>query len=330
MKEILVVGGAGYIGSHMCKYLHRHGMQPVVLDNLSQGHRQAVKWGLLYEGNMDDSQLLQEIFSNHSIEAVMHFAALCYVGESMHEPLKYYQNNISSTLGLVGSMLEHGVTRLIFSSTCATYGEPQFLPITEDHPQLPINPYGRSKLMMEQILDDLDSASGLKSVCLRYFNAAGADPEGELGEDHRPETHLIPLILETALGKRQELTVFGDDYPTADGTCVRDYIHIQDLAQAHYLCLQYLLDGKPSKKFNLGNGNGYSIGQVIQTAAEVTGRQLSYKYAQRRPGDPATLVGSSERISKELGWIPEFNTLDTIMQTAWNWHVHNPEGFTAS
>jgi UDP-glucose-4-epimerase GalE len=328
MKEILVVGGAGYIGSHMCKYLHRHGMQPVVLDNLSMGHREAVKWGPLYEGNMDDSRLLLEIFSNHSIEATMHFAALCYVGESMHEPLKYYQNNISSTLRLLAAMLEHGVSRLIFSSTCATYGEPQFLPITEEHPQVPINPYGRSKLMMEQILDDLDAASGLNSICLRYFNAAGADPEGELGEDHDPETHLIPLVLEAALGKRQELTIFGDDYPTADGTCVRDYIHIEDLAQAHYLSLQYLLDDNQSKKFNLGNGNGYSIREVIQTAEEVTGRKLSYRHAQRRPGDPATLVGSAEYISTELGWKPEYTTLNAIMQTAWSWHVNNPDGFS--
>lgn len=328
MKEILVVGGAGYIGSHMCKYLHRHGMRPVVLDNLSLGHRQAVKWGPLYEGNMDDSLLLHEIFSNHSIEAAMHFAALCYVGESMHEPLKYYQNNISSTLGLLDAMLEHGVSRLIFSSTCATYGEPQFLPITEDHPQVPINPYGRTKLMMEQILDDLGAASGLNSVCLRYFNAAGADPEGDLGEDHDPETHLIPLVLQAALGKRQDLTIFGDDYPTADGTCVRDYIHIQDLAQAHYLSLQYLLDDSPSKKFNLGNGNGYSIREVIQTAEEVTGRKLSYRYAQRRPGDPATLVGSAECMRNELGWKPQYTTLNAIIETAWSWHVNNPEGFT--
>ncbi|MBT8360357.1 MAG: UDP-glucose 4-epimerase GalE [Desulfobacterales bacterium] len=328
MKEILVVGGAGYIGSHMCKYLYGHGMRPVVLDNLSLGHREAVKWGPLYEGNMNDSLLLQEIFSKHSIDAAMHFAALCYVGESMSEPLKYYQNNISSTLGLLDAMLEHGVSRLIFSSTCATYGEPQFLPITEDHPQVPINPYGRSKLMMEQILDDLDASCGLKSVCLRYFNAAGADPEGELGEDHDPETHLIPLVLEAALGKSQELTILGDDYPTIDGTCVRDYIHIQDLSQAHYLSLQYLLDENPSKKFNLGNGNGYSIREVIQTAEEVTGRKLSYSYAERRPGDPAMLVGSAERISNELGWKPKYTTLYAIIETAWNWHVNNPDGFT--
>lgn len=329
MKEILVVGGAGYIGSHMCKYLHQQGLKPVVLDNLSLGHREAVKWGPLYEGNLDDSSLLEKIFSQHSIAAAMHFAAFCYVGESMHEPLKYYRNNIAATLGLLDSMIKHGVTRMIFSSTCATYGEPQYLPITEDHPQSPINPYGRSKLMMEQILDDLDRASGLKSVCLRYFNAAGADPEGELGEDHDPETHLIPLVLQTALGQREELTIFGDDYGTEDGTCVRDYIHIQDLAQAHYLSLQHLLEGGESRKFNLGNGNGYSILEVIKTAEKITGKKLRYSYAKRRSGDPAMLVGSADLASRELGWKPEFNTLDAILQTAWDWHVKNPDGFGA-
>ncbi len=327
MIEILVVGGAGYIGSHMCKYLHRNNMQPVVLDNLSLGHRKAVQWGPLYEGDMDDPELLDTIFSQHTIRAVMHFAALCYVGESMLVPLKYYNNNIAATLGLLDEMQKHGVNKLIFSSTCATYGEPEFLPITEDHPQRPINPYGRSKLMMEQILDDLDAAHGLKSVCLRYFNAAGADPEEELGEDHKPESHLIPLVLQTALGQRPELTIYGGDYSTADGTCIRDYIHIQDLAQAHFLSLQHLLRNGESKKFNLGNGSGYSILDVIQTAESVTGKKLSYSYADRRPGDPAKLVGSAELAIKELGWKPEFNTLDSILKTAWNWHTNNPEGF---
>lgn len=257
----------------------------------------------------------------------MHFAALCYVGESMLLPLKYYNNNIASTLGLLGAMQKHGVNKLIFSSSCATYGEPEYLPITEDHPQLPINPYGRSKLMMEQILNDLDAAQGLKSVCLRYFNAAGADPEGELGEDHNPESHLIPLVLQTALGQRPELTIYGDDYPTADGTCIRDYIHIQDLAQAHFLSLQHLLKDGDSQKYNLGNGNGYSILDVIQTAESVTGRKLSYSYAARRPGDPAKLVGSADLAIKDLGWKPEFSTLDSILKTAWNWHSNNPDGF---
>lgn len=327
MKEILVVGGAGYIGSHMCKYLYHKGMQPIVLDNLCLGHRKAVQWGPLYEGNMDDPDFLGEIFTNHSIEAAMHFAAFCYVGESMHAPLKYYQNNIASTLGLLHGMLEHNVNRLIFSSTCATYGEPEYLPIREEHYQKPINPYGRSKLMMEQMLDDLDAANNLKSVCLRYFNAAGADPEGKLGEDHDPETHLIPLVLQTALGKRKELVIYGNDYPTPDGTCIRDYIHIQDLAQAHFLALEHLLKDGESRKYNLGNGNGYSILDVIKTAEAVSEKKLAYSYAERRVGDPATLVGSAEKIIKELCWEPEFSTLESIMETAWHWHSNFPNGY---
>lgn len=327
MKEILVIGGAGYIGSHMCKYLHSRGMQPVVLDDLSLGHRQAVQWGPLYEGNMDDQGLLGEIFSRHSIAAAMHFAAFCYVGESVREPLKYYRNNVAATLGLLTGMLEYGVDKFIFSSTCATYGEPESLPIVEENNQQPINPYGRSKLMMERILDDLDAANGLRSVCLRYFNAAGADPEGELGEDHDPETHLIPLVLQTAMGQRQEMTVFGSDYPTDDGTCVRDYIHIQDLAQAHFLTLQHLLEGGESRKYNLGNGSGYSILDVIKTAEVVTGKKISYTCADRRGGDPATLVGSAEKITRELGWKPEFDTLEAILETAWKWHLQHPQGF---
>jgi len=327
MSEILVVGGAGYIGSHMCKYLHGKGLLPVVLDNLSLGHKESVKWGPLYEGELDDPKVLAEIFKNHDIKAVMHFAAFCYVGESVTEPLKYYQNNIAATLGLLSSMLEHGVEKMIFSSSCATYGEPDRLPISEGQSQQPINPYGRTKLMMEQILDDLDAANGLNSVCLRYFNAAGADPEGELGEDHDPETHLIPLVLFAALGVLKKLTVFGKDYPTADGTCVRDYIHINDLAQAHHLALLHLLDGGKSKKYNLGNGSGYSILDVIQTASRVSGREIKYSFADRRAGDPAVLVGSAEKAIRELGWKPEFNSLETILQTAWDWHVNNPDGF---
>ncbi len=328
MTEILVVGGAGYIGSHMCKYLHKVGMTPIVLDNLSYGHRSAVKWGPFYEGNMDDPALLETIFSKHKIAAAMHFAAFCYVGESVTEPLKYYNNNITSTLGLLSAMNDNGVKNLIFSSTCATYGEPEYIPLTEDHPQNPINPYGRSKLMMEQILDDFDHAYNLKSVCLRYFNAAGADSEGELGEDHNPETHLIPLVLHTAMGTRDKLTVFGNDYPTEDGTCIRDYIHITDLAQAHYLSLQHLLKGGDSKKYNLGNGNGYSILELIETAKKVTGKEIPFDYVDRREGDPAKLIGTAQKVIDELGWKPEFDTLETIIQTAWEWHKNNPNGFT--
>ena len=327
MSEILIVGGAGYIGSHMGKYLHGKGLNPVVLDNLSYGHKEAVQWGPLYEGELDDENLLADIFRKHDIKAVMHFAAFCYVGESVTDPLKYYQNNVASTLGLLSSMLGNGVDKLIFSSTCATYGEPNSLPMSESHSQHPINPYGRSKLMMENILDDLDPAYGLKSVCLRYFNAAGADPEGELGEDHDPETHLIPLVLRTALGLQGELTVFGNDYPTEDGTCIRDYIHITDLAQAHYLALLHLLDGGESKKYNLGNGSGYSILDVINTARQITGRDINYSFVDRRDGDPAVLVGSAEKAAHELGWKPEFNSLETILETAWNWHSQHPDGY---
>ncbi len=327
MNEILVVGGAGYIGSHMCKYLAQHDCQPIVLDNLSLGHREAVKWGPLFKGNLDDQVLLERIFQQHTIKAVMHFAAFCYVGESVLHPLKYYQNNISSTLGLLKGMQAAGVNNLIFSSTCATYGEPDFLPITEDHPQKPINPYGQSKLMMEKIFADLDKADGLKTVCLRYFNAAGADPEGELGEDHDPETHLLPLILQTALGQRKELTVFGNDYPTKDGTCIRDYIHINDLAQAHYLSLQHLLQGGQSKQYNLGNGNGSSILDVLDTASQITGKRIPYTFSDRRAGDPAVLIGSSEKAARELGWTPKYANLDTILETAWKWLKDHPHGY---
>ncbi len=327
MSEILIVGGAGYIGSHMCKYLHEQGFGPVVLDNLSLGHRESVQWGPLYKGEMNDENILAEIFSSHSISAVMHFAAYCYVGESVHEALKYYKNNVGASLGLLMAMADHGVDKIIFSSSCATYGEPESLPITEDQPQNPINPYGRSKLMMENIFDDLEEANGLKSVCLRYFNAAGADPAGVLGEDHSPETHLIPLVLQAAKHPEKKLTVFGSDYPTTDGTCVRDYIHVSDLAQAHYLALKHLLDGGGSRKYNLGNGSGYSILDVITVAEEITGRKIDFSYSHRRKGDPAVLVGSSEKISRELGWQPEFNTLKNIVQTAWDWYCSHPQGY---
>jgi UDP-glucose 4-epimerase len=271
--------------------------------------------------------LLSDIFHKHEIKAVMHFAAFCYVGESVKQPLKYYENNVAAPLNLLSSMHDNGIDKLIFSSTCATYGEPKTLPITEKHQQQPINPYGRSKLMMENILDDLDKAHGLKSVCLRYFNAAGADPDGELGEDHNPETHLLPLILQTALGQKRALTVFGNDYPTQDGTCIRDYIHITDLAQAHYLALLHLLNGGNSKQYNLGNGNGYSILDVINCAGKITGKAIDYSFAERRPGDPAVLIGSADKAIHELGWKPQFNTLKTILNTAWKWHCHSPNGY---
>jgi UDP-glucose-4-epimerase GalE len=294
-KNILVIGGAGYIGSYMCKYLARHGYNPIVLDNLVYGHRQAVRWGPFIKGFMGDTKLLRKIFSEYQITSVMHFAAFCYVGESVTDPAKYYRNNVSDTVTLLQAMVENNISNFIFSSSCATYGEPREIPITEEHDQNPINPYGRTKLMVEQILDDFGRAYGLQSIALRYFNAAGADPEGELGEDHRPETHLIPLILQTALAQRDTVNIFGDDYPTKDGTCIRGYIHIDNLAQAHLLALERLLNDLPGGQYNLGNGEGYSIKEVIDVARTITAKNISINITDRRPGDPAVLIGSSEK-----------------------------------
>ena len=325
--NILVVGGAGYIGSHMCKYLSQNGFTPIVLDNLVYGHRRAVKWGPLIQGSMENKPILDMIFTDYEITAVMHFAAFAYVGESVTNPGKYYDNNVAATISLLETMRKHNVSKFIFSSTCATYGEPVEIPIRETHPQAPINPYGRSKLMVEQILDDYQNAYGLTSISLRYFNAAGADPDGEIGEDHNPETHLIPIILQTALGKRDKITVFGDDYSTEDGTCIRDYIHVTDLSQAHLLALERLMNNQPGGRYNLGNGNGNSVKQVVDTAREITGEKIPSKYAERRPGDPAILIGSSEKAIKELGWRPEFADLKSILETAWRWHKNNPDGY---
>jgi len=327
MINILVIGGAGYIGSYMCKYLAKNGYHPIVLDNLVNGHRGAVRWGPFFWGFMSDPKSLDRIFSEYEIAAVMHFAALCYVGESVTEPGKYYRNNVADTIALLEMMLEKGILNFIFSSSCATYGEPVEIPITEQHPQNPINPYGRSKLMVEQILDDFKDAYGLKHVSLRYFNAAGADPDGELGEDHRPETHLIPLVLQTALGQREALNIFGDDYPTRDGTCIRDYIHIDDLAQAHLLALERLLNDLTGGQYNLGNGEGSSVKEVIELAGKITGKRIPIKNSERRPGDPAVLIGSSEKAIKELGWNPQFYDLPTIIETAWKWHKNHPSGY---
>lgn len=317
--KILVVGGAGYIGSHAVKELNRQGYETVTFDNLVYGHRDAVKWGLFEEGDMADVERLREVFRTHPIAAVMHFAAYAYVGESVADPEKYYFNNVAATLNLLKVMREFGVNAFIFSSTCATYGEPQVVPIPEDHPQNPINPYGMSKLMVEKILADYGRAYGLKSIIFRYFNAAGADPDGEIGERHDPETHLIPLVMDAILGGRT-LKIFGDDYPTADGTCIRDYIHVVDLARAHILGLERLLSGGASAVYNLGNGNGYSVKQIIECAEKVSGRKVPYEVAPRRPGDPAALIGSAEKAIAELGWKPEFADIERIIETAWNWH----------
>ena len=322
------MGGAGYIGSHMCKCLHAAGYNPIVLDNLARGHREAVQWGPFIEGRMDDPELLQSVFEQYTVDAVMHFAAFAYVGESVTDPGLYYHNNVAAPIVLLQQMARHGIRRFIFSSTCAIYGEPVDVPMDEAHPKQPINPYGRGKLMVEQILDDFRQGHGIESVCLRYFNAAGADPEGLIGEDHRPETHLIPLALEVALGKRDRLTIYGDDYDTDDGTCIRDYIHIMDLAEAHLLALQQMNAGAlKSTKYNLGNGNGYSVQEVLDTAREITGHAIPSEVGPRRPGDPARLVGSAVLASNELGWKPQFPDLKSIIETAWNWHNNNPDGF---
>ena len=317
---ILIVGGAGYIGSHANKELTKRGYKTLILDNLIYGHKSSVKWGTFVQGDLGDKETLRQIFKAYKIEAVMHFAAFAYVGESVTDPAKYYQNNVINTINLLDVMLEFNVKKFIFSSTCATYGNPIEIPITETHPQVPINPYGQSKLMVEKILSDYSHAYKLEYVALRYFNAAGADAEGEIGEDHDPETHLIPLVLDVALGKREEINVFGSDYETKDGTAVRDYIHVTDLADAHILALEYLKKGEPSTVFNLGNGLGYSVQEVIDVAQKVTGKEIKTIYAPRREGDPAILIGGAEKAIKTLGWKPQFAQLEQIIETAWKWH----------
>jgi UDP-glucose-4-epimerase GalE len=325
--NILIVGGAGYIGSHMCKDLSKAGYQPIVLDNLVCGHEQAVKWGPFFKGSMSDAGLLSKVFTDYPVDAVMHFAAFCYVGESVTSPAKYYQNNVSDTLALLNVMVERQVGRFIFSSSCATYGQPVEIPISEEHPQRPISPYGKTKVMVEQILEDYKTAYGLESVSLRYFNAAGADRDGDLGEDHRPETHLIPLVLQTALGQRPCVDVFGNDYPTTDGTCIRDYIHVEDLTKAHLLALERVLNGLPGGQYNLGNGKGYSVEDVVRVARRVTGKPIATRVGARRAGDPAVLISSSQKAIKDLGWHTRFPDLETIVETAWNWHKAHPNGY---
>lgn len=320
---ILVTGGAGYIGSHAVLALKRAGYGVVVLDNLVYGHRDLVEQVLqvdLIVGDINDRPLLDELFAKYDIAAVMHFSAYAYVGESVTTPDKYYRNNVVATLTLLEAMQAASIDKFVFSSTCATYGVPKTVPIPEDHPQSPINPYGATKLMVERILADFDVAYGFKSVCFRYFNAAGADPTGLLGEDHDPETHLIPLVLQTALGKRQSVSIFGADYDTPDGTCIRDYIHVSDLADAHILGVEYLLQGGDSTIFNLGNGNGFSVREIIDTAKQVTGREIKVVESDRRAGDPPALVGSGEKARKILGWNPQYPEIDKIISHAWNWH----------
>lgn len=317
--KVLVVGGAGYIGSHMVKMLALAGHDVVTLDDLSNGYRDAVKYGEFVEGNIADADLLDRLFSENTFDGVMHFASFIQVGESVEKPSMYYRNNVSNTQVLLDAMVDHNVKSFIFSSTAATFGEPEYTPIDEQHPQKPINPYGHSKLMVEQILSDFDHAYGLKSVSLRYFNAAGADPDGELGERHIPETHLIPLVLQAASGRRESITVFGDDYDTPDGTCIRDYIHINDLCTAHLLGLEHLVAGGDSRAYNMGNGQGYSIKELIDVAKSVTGSDFKVVMGERRDGDPARLVADSTLLQKELGWKPQFAELETIIRHAWEW-----------
>jgi UDP-glucose 4-epimerase len=320
---ILVTGGAGYIGSHAVLALLQAGYEVIILDNLVYGHRDLVEKVLQVElvvGDTSDRALLDQLFQSRDIAAVMHFSAYAYVGESVTDPAKYYRNNVVGTLTLLEAMQAASVNKFVFSSTCATYGVPRVIPIPENHPQNPINPYGATKLMVERILSDFATAYGFKSVIFRYFNAAGADPHGKLGEDHNPETHLIPLILQTALGKRESISVFGTDYPTDDGTCIRDYIHVNDLADAHVLGLEYLLRGGDSEVFNLGNGNGFSVKEVIETAKSITGRDIKVVECDRRPGDPPVLIGSSDKARKILNWQPQYSSLKEIISHAWQWH----------
>jgi UDP-glucose 4-epimerase len=317
---ILIVGGAGYIGSQINKHLNIEGFETIVYDNLIYGHESSVKWGHLIIGDLNNIDNIREVFAKYDIEAVMHFAAFAYVGESVEHPEKYYTNNVSSTLNLLSVMREFGCRYLIFSSTCSTYGNPQTLTIDETHPQSPINPYGRSKLMIEQILEDYLYAYGMKYVSLRYFNAAGADLETEIGENHDPETHLIPLILDAAIGKRKSIEVYGTDYKTKDGSAVRDYIHVSDIAKAHLLALQYLKKTGISDAFNLGNGNGYSVLEVINAAKDITGKEFKVILGERRSGDPAILIGNASKAKKILGWSAPFSDLKTIIGSAWRWH----------
>ncbi len=320
---ILVTGGAGYIGSHAVLALLNNGYRVVVLDNLSYGHRELVEEVLQVElivGDTSDRLLLDQLFASYKITAVMHFAAYIAVGESVQDPGKYYRNNVSGTLTLLEAMVAAQVNKFVFSSTCAIYGMPQSIPMTEEHPQNPLSPYATSKWMVEQILADFDQAYGLKSVAFRYFNASGAHPNGLLGEDHHPETHLIPLALLTALGQRKSLAIFGTDYDTHDGTAMRDYIHVCDLANAHVLGLNYLLQGGKSEVFNLGNGNGFSVKEVIETARQVTGKEIIANQSDRRPGDAPILIGSSQKTKNVLGWQPQYPDLSTIVAHAWKWH----------
>lgn len=322
-KTILVTGGAGYIGSHACKALARAGYEPLVYDNLSSGHREFVKWGAFEEGDVRDRSRLQTVIERHKPSAVMHFAALALVGESMKSPLTYYDVNVSGTIALAAAICSNNIQRWVFSGTCAVYGSPDTIPISEDAPLAPINPYGRSKYMAEQILEDACAVSGFSYTIFRYFNAAGADSDGEVGERHDPETHIIPNILRVAAGDNPAFVLNGNDYPTADGTCVRDYVHVSDIADAHVQALQHMDKNPGTHIFNLGTGEGYSVQEVVDAARRVTGRDIEVQIGPRRDGDPPTLVADPTRVQKECGWSPGRSSLETLISDAWAWHQKN-------
>jgi len=318
--KVLVAGGAGYIGSQTAKMLAACGIEPVTYDDFSAGHRWAIRWGPLVEGNLSDGALLRQTIREHGIQAVVHFAASAYVGESVRDPRKYFQNNVVNTLSLLDAMVDTGVKPIVFSSTCATYGDPVQAPISETHPQVPVNPYGESKLFVEKAMRWYNGAYGLRYASLRYFNAAGADPEGDIGEDHQPETHLIPLAIHAALGRTEKLQIYGTDYPTPDGTAIRDYIHVVDLAKAHLKALELLLAGTASIAVNLGTGKGHSVREVIAAVEEVSGRKVPVELTGRRAGDPPELVADPRRAKEILSWSAEYLDLKKIVATAWKWH----------
>ena len=319
---ILITGGAGYIGSHCTLDLIRAGYDCVVLDNLSYGHKEALQTKNFCKVDLSNIDEIKEVFKKYPIEAVIHFAAFAYVGESVENPQKYYYNNVVNTLNLLNVMLENNVKKIVFSSTCATYGNPKYVPINEKHPQNPINPYGATKLMIERILQDYDVAYGLKYIALRYFNVSGADHEANIGESHSPETHLIPLVLQTALGTRDCIKVFGDDYETPDGTCIRDYIHVNDLSKAHRLALEKLKREENSNFYNLGIGKGYSVKEIIEVSEKITGKPINKQIIERREGDPPVLVADNKKAREELGWNPQFTEIEDIIKTAWNWELN--------